>query len=496
MKQRLADMIKSINQSSVKVTSWVGLILLLCVASLQYCLNGDHVNRDGVLYLFQAYAVNAGDFNGARDLYPNVIFAQLIAFLQSSMSLTYTTAAHVIGLIFFMVSSLFFLKILKLISSDPLLMICGVIILLTSLALDKYLVMILRDHALWAGLMTMTYYFIRWSQEQRVFYLLLSLGSVALAGLFRSEALSLIPVLLFLVAWMIYRERQDCSFLKSFIVTGLLISLIGVGLFLMGGTHFSYARIDELVHLTTGAITNISQPLPIHTNNYWLAELLKDHPLLMKFSFFTSLILYKWMTVVGLIGLFLLAQGLSAKTIQVHPNTRLFFFSMLIVTMVWPILNLFSTNVISNRYLVPQLWLLKIFMAIGLYEIITSSLFRHNKSLNAFSFVVIFLFFIKFLDVIIDTRRPTLDKQVANWALDNKITLNEAFVPNLRVRYYMNNLTLPSQEISGALKNNNIIWFIVDNPLAENVAQSLTMIKSFPDQESPRKFIYQREHSD
>lgn len=92
-----------------------------------------------------------------------MIFAQLIAFLQSSMNLTYATAAHGVGLIFFMASSFFFFKTLKLISSDPVLMICGVIMLLTSLALDKYLVMILRDHALWAGLMAMTYYFIRWS---------------------------------------------------------------------------------------------------------------------------------------------------------------------------------------------------------------------------------------------------------------------------------------------------------------------------------------------
>lgn len=77
-------------------------------------LNGEHVNREGVLYLFQTYAINTGDFNAARDLYPNVIFAQFIAFLQSSINLTYATAAQGVGLIFFMVSSFFFLKILKL----------------------------------------------------------------------------------------------------------------------------------------------------------------------------------------------------------------------------------------------------------------------------------------------------------------------------------------------------------------------------------------------
>ena len=275
MKRWIADMIKGVNQSSAQVT-WVGLIVVLCVALLQYYLNGDHVNRDGVLYIFQAHAVNAGEFSAARDLYPNVIFAQIIAFLQSSMSLTYATAAHGVGLIFFMVSCYFFLKILKLISSDPFLIICGVIILLTSLALDTYLIMILRDHALWAGLMAMSYYFIRWSQEQGIFYLILSLGSAGLAGLFRPEALSLIPVLLLLAAWLMYQARQNLSFKKSLIAKGLLITLIGFGLFSIGGTHFSYERVGEFAHRAIGAITNLTQPLPIHTNNYWLAELLKD----------------------------------------------------------------------------------------------------------------------------------------------------------------------------------------------------------------------------
>ena len=495
MKRWITDMIKGVNPSLAQVT-WVGLVLVLCAALLQYYLNGDHVNRDGVLYLFQAHAINAGDSNAARDLYPNVIFAQLIAFLQSSMNLTYATAAHGVGLIFFMASSFFFFKTLKLISSDPVLMICGVIMLLTSLALDKYLVMILRDHALWAGLMSMTYYFIRWSQEQGIFYLILSLGSAGLAGLFRSEALSLTPVLLLFAAWVMYHARQDLSIPKSLIVKGLLITLIGLGLFSMGGTHFSYARVGELVHLAIGAITNLTQPLPIQTNNYWLAELLKDYPLLMKASFFTTLILFKWMTAVGLIGLFLLVLGLKAKTINIQLNTRLFLFAMLAMTLAWPILNLFSTNVITNRYLVPHLWLLMIFMTIGFHQLWVSTQGGQNKLFTLVQALVALLLLIRFIDVMIDSHQPSIDQEVGRWSIENNINLDQTYAANLRVRYYMDNLTIPTQTLADALNDSSIRWFIVGQSINNHAAQSLTMIKSFPEDKSAKLYIYEREHAD
>ena len=495
MKQWITDRIKGVNQSSTQVT-WIGLSMVLCVAFLQYYLNGDHVNRDGVLYLFQAHAVNSGEFNTARDLYPNVIFAQLIAFLQSSINLTYATAAHGVGMICFMVSSFFFLKILKLISSDPFLVICGVIMLLTSLALDKYLVMILRDHALWAGLMAMSYYFIRWSQEQGIFYLILSLGSAGLAGLFRPEALSLIPVLLLLAAWLMYQARQDLSFPKSLIAKGLLITLIGLGLFLLGGTHFSFLSSDRLIDRAIGAVTSITQPLPIRTNNHWLAELLKDYPLLMKASFFTSLILYKWMTAAGLIGLFLLALGLRAKTIKIQPNTRLFLFIMLAVTLVWPILNLFSTHVITSRYLVPHLWLLMIFMTIGLYQLWVSTQGGQNKLFTLVQALVALLLLIRFIDVMIDSHQPSIDQEVGRWSIENNINLDQTYAANLRVRYYMDDLTIPTQTLADALNDSSIRWFIVGQSIKNHAAQSLTMIKSFPEDKPAKLYIYEREHAD
>jgi len=216
----------------------------------------------------------------------------------------------------------------------------------------------------------------------------------------------------------------------------------------------------------------------------------------MKASFFTTLILFKWMTAVGLIGLFLCALGLRAKTIKVQPNTRLFLFSILVVTLVWPILNLFSTHVLTSRYLVPQLWLLMIFMAIGLHQLWASGQAGQNKLLTVAQAAAALLLLIRFFDVMIDSHQSSIDQEVGRWSLENNINLDQTYAPNLRVRYYMDNLTIPTQNLTEALNDSSIRWFIVDQSINNHAAQSLTMIKSFPQDKPAKLYIYEREHAD
>lgn len=153
---------------------------------------------------------------------------------------------------------------------------------------------------------------------------------------------------------------------------------------------------------------------------------------------------------------------------------------MLAMTLVWPILNLFSTNVITSRYLVPHLWLLMILMTIGLHQLWVSTQSGQNKLFTLVLALVALLLLIRFIDVMIDSHQPSIDQEVGRWSIENNINLDQTYAANLRVRYYMDNLTIPTQTLADALNDSNIRWFIVGQSIRNHAAQSLTMIKSFP----------------
>ena len=150
------------------------------------------------------------------------------------------------------------------------------------------------------------------------------------------------------------------------------------------------------------------------------------------------------------------------------------------MTLVWPILNLFSTNVITSRYLVPHLWLLMILMTIGLHQLWVSTQSGQNKLFTLVLALVALLLLIRFIDVMIDSHQPSIDQEVGRWSIENNINLDQTYAANLRVRYYMDNLTIPTQTLADALNDSNIRWFIVGQSIRNHAAQSLTMIKSFP----------------
>ena len=473
-----------------KKTTWFAMLIIALCVFLQYVFNAEHVNRDGILYIFQAQALTEGDANLARNLYPSIVFAQCIAWLHQLLSIPLVAAAHLIGFIFFMISNFFFLKTLALISKDRRLLICGLIVILTSLALDKYVVMILRDHGLWAGLMMSTYFTVKFLDDSKWSYLLPSLLAVYVAALFREEALSLIPLILGFVLWKLYRESYFKPF-KNALTT--IVILIVLGLIYFNGATSSFGRFDHVWHLLTQAILNIFQPLPITTGDEYLSELLRDYPRLLKFGFFVSLVTYKWLSAVGLIFLILFLIGIKSKKVQLRTPFRYFLYTVGFLTLVWPVMNLFSVNVLTSRYLVPHLWIVMLFVCLGLHQVLFSWKVKHNKFKKFLQIFIAITLLLKFIDVIVDQNKPSLDQRVAQWANENQMLKEEIFVDNLRIRYYMKWISLPTQSLANAIQDENIKYLILNDKLSQQSATSFDIVDPFTDVNiSPKLYIYHR----
>jgi len=478
------------NTASEKKTTWFAMLIIALCVFLQYVFNAEHVNRDGILYVFQAQALTEGNDDLARKLYPSIVFAQCIAWLHQLLSIPLAAAAHLIGFIFFMISNFFFLKTVALISKDTRLLICGSIVILTSLALDKYVVMILRDHGLWAGLMMSIYFTVKFLDDSRWSYLLLSLLAITVAALFRVEALSLIPVILGFMLWKLYQESYFKRFKNA--VT-IIVILIILGLIYFNGATSPFSRFDHVWHLLTQAVLNIFQPLPITTGDEYLSELLKDYPRLLKFGFFVFLITYKWLSAVGLIFLILFLIGIKSKKIQLRTPVRYFLYTVGFLTLVWPVMNLFSVNVLTSRYLVPHLWIVMLFVCLGLHQVLFSWDVKHNKFKTFLQILIAIALLLKFIDVMVDQRKPSLDQRVAQWANKNQMLQEETFVDNLRIRYYMHWLSLPTQSLVNAIQDENIKYLILNDKLSRQNATSFDIVDPFTDVNiSPKLYIYHR----
>lgn len=481
-----------ISVSEKKIT-WLAMLLISLCVLLQYFFNAGNINRDGILYIFQAQAIMEGNVALAREMYPSIILAQWIASLYQIFNISHAAAAHLIGFVFFMISSFFFLKTLALMSKDTRLIVCGSVVILTSLALDKYVVMILRDHVLWAGLMMATYFSIKFLDYPKWSFLLLSVLAIAMAALFRVEALSLIPIIFGFILWKLYRESYFIPFKYAVTIIAILMVLGLIYFFGLNGASFPFSRFEEVWHLLTQAILNIFQPLPVTTKDQWLSELLKDYPMLLKMGFFVFLITYKWLSAIGLIFLVLFLIGIKSKKIKLSHSVRYFLYSVGSMTLVWPVMNLFSVNVLTSRYLVPHLWMVMFFVALGLYQVLFGLKDKVIKFKKLIQLFIVLLLLLKFIDVMVDQRKPSLDQRIAQWALENQMLQEELFVTNLRIRYYMNWLSLPTQTIKDAIKDTKVNYLILDSALSDKDEASFDILHPLDElKTNPRLFTYHR----
>jgi hypothetical protein len=259
-----------------------------------------------------------------------------------------------------------------------------------------------------------------------------------------------------------------------------------------GSSVLRIFRLDYIFNLCKDAVFNLIKPLPVFSNDYWLSELIKDHPLLLKVAFFIGMIIYKWIHAVGFIFMFLFWIGINAQTLKISIQVRYFLYCIAFLTLSWPVVNFLSTYVFTSRYLVSHLWILMIFIALGLYQIFFGFVTKKLKYKKYIQWLVVILMFIKFIDIMYDQRNDSHEKLAAQWAKNNQIFKEETYVKNLRFRYYMEWFSITEEAFPFALKNKKYKYFILDHPLSNEEGLTFDMLKSIPNASNSKLFIYKR----
>lgn len=472
------------------------LILILTVISILIIfLQFGEVNRDGVLYLTQAQFMLEGNWEKAKALYDWNFFTLLIFLVNSITGVSIQYSAHIIDGACFILAAVFFLKNIEFISRGKIPPIYGLLILLTSIPLmDDYLSMILRDHGQWAGFMLGVYAYLRWIENQRWSWAVLWQFGFLFGALFRPETM-LFNILLPLTHQLFLNPAGRLkSLLQS--ISLALFGFVALGcLWVLAFINFQnieLARLNELITRPQQFLLNITQPLQIVTDSLYLRLLLADFALSFKYFFFSYVLIYKWISGVGLLhfGLFFIA--LKQKLIKQPFAAALFIFLSLsgIITAI----NLYTTHVIANRYWCINWWIVYIFATFGLHHIwhfLKKSKYPHKKW---FQYSLAVILSIYFLNILIDKPKKHFEQEAGDWIKQQRFDLNNIYFNDPRAAFYSGLIAIDLVSFDEAINVIQYDYLMLRYNRFDEIKpiENYEAIKFFPTEDKPKLVIYQR----
>jgi len=419
---------------------WLMWLAIMVLAILLVFNSNYHINRDGLLYLKQAYLISQGSWYEALSVYSWPFFSILIGTLHKLTNLNYQASAHILNLALFGICVLFYLKINLFINKDKkIIFYSGLLLISFAPIMDDYLIMVLRDHGLWAGCMAGVYYYFKYLSTQSRSHCFLWQISFALAGAFRPEGF---VFLLFLPIYNLFfykKQKIDNNFLIIFFKEYFLILLVIFFLMIfkfLDISMFDYpqfkVKVNEFIPLLQSFFYRINSPLPIESNNFYLNKLLHEFPMLITISLLSFIFLYKFIHGLGLLLIYLIFKKVSDKSkIDNHFMISLYF--LLSINLVLILISLFNNFVLSGRYFILCYLFVLIILAptfLSLFE------YRKLKDQKIQKFLVISFIFLSLLNIIFESKKFDLDMQASNLLKQLEIKDNLALINSDRLAYY------------------------------------------------------------
>jgi len=462
---------------------WPMWLVIMFAAFWSIYIQDGHINRDGLLYLKQAYLIAEGSWKEGLALYPWPFFSILIAVFHKLTNLHLQVVAHGVDLALFGIAALFYLKTLQLIyiKEKHILFYGGIILLSFIPIMDDYVGMVLRDHGLWAGCMMGTYFYFVYLKDKTFKNNLLWQLSFVFAGLFRPEAFIFLLLIPFFNTYCCHKEIKIWSNKVSVAITFLKENavLIFYALFSILNKFFistpeitsgSSGRLDEFIPRVVLLFKQFFSSLPISSSDPYLSDLLTNYPIVIAFGMLFSILIYKWISSLGLIhgGLLLLTVFRYRKIQKNNFLPYLLFF--LIVSFILVGVNLFNVFVLSNRYWGFHWWWILILIAPALYYVFEQAKIKFIFKI-LLAITLIFMIFISLHD-----RSEDVEMDVAKYLIMNNIH-NINFKNNERLRYYVDR-DISRLVVKQKLKKSEYI--IMKYPKNGKI-KSGTIVKNFPE---------------
>lgn len=478
------------------------LILFISAIWIVFDQHGA-INNDGVLYLQQAHLFALGETQQAMQLYPWPFFSYFIAQLHQLSSLTLQNAAQLINVLAFVIASYFFLKTLLLISQEKLVLPAGLLVLLTSIPImDDYLPMLLRDNGMWAGLTAGIYFYLRWLQTPLVKHALLFQLCLIVGALFRPELFVFNLIIPLASIWLKPHtlNKSQAFFLSGLLIMmGFIVAIFALGYLALSGqlAQLHTGRLMEIYQRPLAMMSELLSPLPMQIQaNEYLKLLIDQHALGLKYTFILYVIFAKWLSTVGLLHLSTAYLAIRQRLLDatfIKPLGLLFAVSFAITA-----INLPVHYILTSRYWVMNLWVVYVISALGLAWLLRALYAGQWRNRRWAKLALILVLIGHMLVVLLDSHRSNPDQQVQNWIKQQGVAIDQLYIDNPRLCFYLGRFDCAAIGLDGAIKQQYpylILHFYRYQDYQEIAGYEI--VEKFPHRKKKPSFvIYRRLSSD
>ena len=416
---------------------WPMWLVIMFVAFWSVYIQDGQINRDGLLYLKQAYLIAEGDWKEGLARYPWPFFSILIAVFYKLTNLHLQVVAHGVDIALFGIAAWFYLKTLQLIHNKErnIIFYGGIILLSFTPIMDDYVGMVLRDHGLWAGCMMGTYFYFKNHKEYSLKNSITWQFGFLFAGLFRPEGL---VILVLLPLWnltnnsfqKLNRLVLDYS-LSIFLVILSLFAIFLLNVDLMNA--ISSSRLTEFLNRPVQFLNQLVKPLPIKTDNEYLSDLFENYSLIITYAVLLSVLFFKWIKGLGLLHGGLFFYSFFLKKIALN-NFQKHIYFFLTVSFILVTVNLFNVYVLTNRY-----WGFHWWWALILISNFIKIIFDNEKVIQKFNLqkILYIICFLLILNTLVDSDSKTINyKEASNFLISQKISNSAKYINSDRLAYY------------------------------------------------------------
>ena len=417
-------------------------LMIMLVAMWSVVIQDGHINRDGLLYLKQAYLMVEGSWKEGLALYPWPFFSILIAIVHKITNLHLQVVAHGVDLVLFGIAAWFYLKTLNFIYNQKHIIFYGGIILLSFIPImDDYVGMVLRDHGLWAGCMMGTYFYFVYLKENTFKNNLLWQLSFVFAGLFRPEALVFLVLIPILHVFLFSKQQSIWLNIQKLmqhylVVLGYTLYLIINKVFLSSGELVSDqgSRLGEFIPRLLSFFKQITSPLPITSDHPYLIDLLMNYPLTITFGLLLAILIVKWLKGIGLLMGGLLLYGLNRRLQNdLNGTIKVSLYFFIGISFVLVAMNLFNVYVLSNRYWGFHWFWLFIFITPFLADFFQAK----DSSIRIYVKPLVIIFIVaSIMSSLIDSQKSNIEADAAQYIKNLSYINSVKLIGAERVGYY------------------------------------------------------------
>ena len=417
---------------------WIVFIGTLIASQVQYIQHG-WINHDSVLYLEAAKLFSNGNWKAGFDVFNWPLYSLCIGFVNKITHLGVHFSAQLLNVIFFSIATYSFIKIIKLTGGKQRQIVAGALIWLSAqYMIGGALEMLMRDEGFWAFHLLSIVFFIRFFKQHKFGDALIWQVCSIIATLFRLEAilyLFFLPLLLLFQAELGIKQKWR-NLLIANAINVTLATIIVVFAFNDYLSTNALGRLNEVFtnNLWQQFTSNISQKSLIMSEQV-LGGYLEEFATIGLLLTFLYVIIAKSISATGLITVVLSGIAIKNHKRLFDKQAFLVLSAVAIIAAINMGLIITKVFVLSSRYILALSFILMVFAAFNLAEILFER--TQYKKTKWLAFVlIIFMLASAVKNVLPKKQGYNYMQDAVAWVIKDNIENKPVFYDQARMRYY------------------------------------------------------------